>query len=291
MDRFVVGLVALWLLVGGAQAELRVVASFYPLYVAAMNVAEGVPGTQVDLLADEPQGCLHDYHASPADLRKLSRADVLLVNGVGLETFLPKMASQLPHLRVVTATGNFPLVDGNPHVWVSIEGAISQVARVAEGLAAADPGNREAYRRNAEAYTERLRTLQGEMQATLAPCRGARIVTFHEAFAYFARDFGLEVAGVVEREPGSEPMAREMAGTIDMIRREQVRAVFTEPQYPRGSAEAIAKETGVGLYDLDPVVTGPMGPAARGAYLEAMRRNGEVLLRALSPQAAAGVKS
>jgi zinc transport system substrate-binding protein len=144
------------------------------------------------------------------------------------------------------------------------------------------PDRAAAFRANGEAYRARLTALEERMRSVLAPYAGTPIVTFHEAFPYFARDFRLEVAGVIEREPGTEPSARELADTVKLVRARGVKALFAEPQFPDRSAQVIAAETGAKVYQLDPVVTGPSEPeAARGAWLAAMEKNLAVLQDAL----------
>ena len=265
-----------------ANQSLRVVTSFYPVYVAALNVTAGVPGVEVSNLASPHIGCLHDYQLTAGDVRRLADADILLVNGAGMEPFLGKVAQQSPKVRVVEVSEGIPLLEGNPHVWVSLEGARRQTDNIAAALAAADPDRADAFRANAAAYNAALTALEEKMRTALAPYAGTPIVTFHEAFPYFARDFGLDLAGVIEREPGAEPSARELADTVKLVRARQVKALFAEPQFPDQSAQVVARETGVRVYSLDPVVTGPSDPAAaRGAYLQAMEKNLEVLQEAL----------
>jgi zinc transport system substrate-binding protein len=265
-----------------ANESLRVVTSFYPVYVAALNVTAGVPGVEVSNLASPHIGCLHDYQLTAGDVRRLADADILLVNGAGMEPFLGKVAQQSPKVRVVEVSEGIPLLEGNPHVWVSLEGARRQTDNIAAALAAADPDRADAFRANAAAYNAALTALEEKMRTALAPYAGTPIVTFHEAFPYFARDFGLDLAGVIEREPGAEPSARELADTVKLVRARQVKALFAEPQFPDQSAQVVARETGVRVYSLDPVVTGPSDPAAaRGAYLQAMEKNLEVLQEAL----------
>jgi zinc transport system substrate-binding protein len=199
-----------------------------------------------------------------------------------MEPFLGKVAQQSPKVRVVEVSEGIPLLEGNPHVWVSLEGARRQTDNIAAALAAADPDHADAFRANASAYNASLTALEEKMRTALAPYAGTPIVTFHEAFPYFARDFGLDLAGVIEREPGAEPSARELADTVKLVRARQVKALFAEPQFPDQSAQVVARETGVRVYSLDPVVTGPSDPAAaRGAYLQAMEKNLEVLQEAL----------
>lgn len=265
-----------------AAEPLRVVTSFYPVYVAALNVAGGVEGVEISNLTSPHLGCLHDYQLTAGDARKLAEADLLLANGAGMEPFLDKLARQSPGLRVVEVSEGIPLMHGNAHVWVSFEGARRQVDNITAALVAAAPDKADALRANAEAYKASITALDERMHAALVPHRGARIMTFHEAFPYFAREFGLELVGVVEREPGTEPSARELAETIGLVRGRGVKALFTEPQYSDRSAQVISRETGVKVYELDPVATGPSEPdAARGAWLAAMGKNLAVLQDAL----------
>ncbi len=265
-----------------AAEPLRVVTSFYPVYVAALNVTAGVEGVEVSNLTSPHVGCLHDYQLTAGDARKLAEADVLLANGAGMEPFLEKVTKQSPDLRVVEVSEGIPLLDGNPHVWVCFEGASRQVDNITDALSALAPDKAEALRANAESYKASLAALDERMHEALAPHAGARIMTFHEAFPYFARDFNLELVGVVEREPGTEPSARGLADTIKLVREREVKALFTEPQYSDRSAQVISRETGVKVHELDPMATGPSDPeAARGAWLAAMEKNLAVLQEAL----------
>ena len=265
-----------------ADEPLRVVTSFYPVYVATLNVSAGVPGVEVHNLTSPHIGCLHDYQITAGDVRQLADADLLLANGAGMETFLGKVKEQSPSLRVVEVSEGIPLMDGNPHVWVSFEGASRQVDNIAEALALAAPEKADTFRANAATYKAALAALDEKMKSSLAPYAGTPIVTFHEAFPYFARDYKLDLVGVIAREPGTEPSARELADTISLVRERKVKALFAEPQFPDKSAQVISRETGVKVYELDPVVTGPSEPSeARGAYLRAMEKNLGVLQEAL----------
>lgn len=265
-----------------ADEPLRVVTSFYPVYVAALNVTADVPGVEVHNLTSPHIGCLHDYQLTAGDVRQLADADLLLANGAGMETFLGKVKEQSPLLRVVEVSEGIPLMDGNPHVWVSFEGASRQVDNIAEALAQSAPQKADAFRSNAATYKAALAALDAKIKSSLAPYAGTPIVTFHEAFPYFARDYKLDLVGVIAREPGTEPSARELTDTIGLVRERKVKALFAEPQFPDKSAQVISRETGVKVHALDPVVTGPSEPAeAHGAFLRAMEKNLGVLQEAL----------
>lgn len=268
----------------GPRHEMVVAASFYPVYLAAANVAAGVPGVRVVSIAGPTTGCLHDYQLTPQDLRTLAGAEVLVVNGGGMEAFLDRAAARFPGLRVVDASQGIDLItdqhgDVNPHVWVSVSGAMAQVRNVAQGLAAADPEHAAAYRVNAADYLARLDALRQLMHGGLKGAQRRDIITFHEAFPYFAREFGLNVAAVIEREPGSEPSAAELAATIKLVKARKITALFAEPQYPAQAAHTVARETGAAVHVLDPVTTGPLDDL--DYYITTMETNLAVLQRAL----------
>ncbi len=274
---------------GGLKAadagKIDVVASFYPIYIMAINVCRDVPGVTVTNLAPPMTGCLHDYCVTTNEMKALAGADLFIANGAGMESFLNKAASQYPSVKIVTLADGIPLIKGegsqlsNPHVWVSISCAISEVKNLGKAMEAFDPAHADLYRKNTDGYSAKLEALRSRMQSGLAPFKGRKIITFHEAFPYFAREFGLEIAAVVEREPGSSPSAKELARTIDLIKKNGIKVLLSEPQYPAVAADIIAKETGLTVYLLDPAVTGPDDP---DAYINIMKKNLVVLKKALS---------
>lgn len=267
-----------------ARDALRVTASFYPVYVAALNVTQGVPGVTLAMLA--PQDAhLHDYQMTTADRRTLADSDVVIVNGAGLEPFLDGV---LPGLSadVITAADGIDLIDGgagpNPHVWLSVEGMIRMTQNIAQGLSVADPANAAAYRAGADAYAERLAALLAEMRTQLAPYAGKRIITFHEAFPYFAAEFGLEIVSTVRQGHETAPSARQMADLADTVREAGVSALFTEPHHEDVSIDILARETGMTVYTLDPIESGAVDPPDPDGYITRMRENAAVLAEALS---------
>jgi zinc transport system substrate-binding protein len=269
---------------GASAKPVEILTSFYPMYVSTLNVVGDTPGVDVKCLTEPIVGCLHDYSITVGDMKKLAGAEIFVTNGAGMESFIDKAVKQSPSLKVVEASKGMKLAfEDNPHIWVGISGAIGQVKNIAAGLAKADPDHAEEYRTNAAAYVAKLEALRAEMHEALDGMKHRDIITFHEAFPYFASEFKLNIVGVIEREPGSEPNARELAETIDLVRKQQVHALFAEPQYPSSSAKVIERETGVPVSILDPVVTGPREPEkARDAYLTAMRKNLGVLRKVLS---------
>jgi len=271
---------------GKAEAkEIKIVASFYPMYIMTKNVVKDIPGVSVQNLTPPFTGCLHDYTVTTNDMKKLADAQVFVANGAGIESFLDKIIAQHPNLKVIQLSAGIPLIKGegnegdNPHLWVSISNAIIQVKNLGKAMEEFDPSHKEPYVKNTDNYVAKLEALRQKMHSELAPYKGRSVITFHEAFPYFAQEFGLKIAAVVEREPGSEPSAKELAGTVELIKKNGIPALFSEPQYPDAAAQAIARETGAIVYVLDPAVTGPDDD---GAYIKIMEKNLAVLRKAFA---------
>ena len=268
-----------------AEGTFHIVTSFYPMYVATLNITKGIDGVKVVNMTKPQTGCLHDYQLTPEDMKKLEQADAFVVNGAGMEAFLDKAAARQKDMKIIEASKDIELLqegdEPNPHVWVSITAAMQQVDNIARQLSAADPKHAEQYKKNAEAYNQKLTALKNEMHAAIDPLPNKNIVTFHEAFPYFAKEFHLNTVAVIEREPGSEPTPQELEATVAVIKDRGVIALFAEPQYPAEAAQTIAKESGARIYTLDPVVTGEADENAADAYIIAMKKNMQVLKEAL----------
>ena len=280
------------------SSRLKLLASFYPIAIMALNITDGVEGVAVESMAQQQTGCLHDFQMTTADMKKAETADAFLINGAGMEGFLDKISDQLPELPVIDSSTGIPLIasgedhhhdggeghdhdqeDYNPHLWVSITNCMEQVRNLSEGIIALDPEHEAEYRVNTETYLEKLSALRDKMHSALDHVKNKDIITFHEAFPYFAEEFGLHIAAVINREPDSQPSAKELADTIRLVRETGVKALFVEPLYPETSADIIAAETGAQVYVLDPAVSGEWD---KNAYLTAMESNVQVLAQALN---------
>ena len=267
------------------DGTFHIVTSFYPMYIDVINLTDGVEGVTVTNMTKPQTGCLHDYQLTTEDMKTLEKADAFVVNGAGMESFLDKVIKMQEGMTVIDASRGIELMEedgeANPHVWLSITKDIEQVKNIRDQLKEADPAHADQYEANAETYLAKLEVLKAEMHAALDDVPHKDIVTFHEAFPYFAEEFGLHILGVIEREPGADPTPAELETTIEQVKELPVKVLFAEPQYSPAAAETIARETGAKLYSLDPVVTGEATPDAKDAYLEAMRKNMETLKEAL----------
>jgi zinc transport system substrate-binding protein len=269
-----------------APVHLRVLCSTYPIYLFTRNVAAGRDNLQIDLLISAALGCPHDYMVTVKDIQTLSKADVLVLNGLGMEASLQKpLKHTRADLKVIDSSagitdliplggeghehghGHEEQAEGaeghaqkpppNPHLFASPRQAAKVVRNIAEGLAKLDPAGAKVYRANAAAYAKRLAKLGDDFAALVATLPNRKIVTEHAVFDYLARDCGLQIVAVIEAEPGQEPSAAQMIELVRTIRSSGVAAVFTEPQYPAKAADTIAREVGVPSAMLDPVASGP----------------------------------
>lgn len=270
-----------------AGAEFRILTSFYPMYLLTANVAGGIDGVEVQNMAEQNVGCLHDYALRTGDMRLISSADVVVINGAGMEGFVDKVIGDMGK-PVIDASAGIELIGGdghdggdhdgdghddgdhdghdhgdvNAHIWMSPRQAILQVENIAAGLIEADPAHAQSYRENAERYKERLRALDAEVSALLEGAAGARIVTSHPAFEYLARDYGIEIVASLGQEPGEMPRTRDMAELVDTVREMGISALFVEKAYAEKAAEVLARETGIAIYTLDSLTSGELSAEA-----------------------------
>lgn len=264
-----------------SEENIRITATFYPLYIMCLNIADGIKGADVSCLAPQGAGCLHDYSLTARDAAKIEECNILVANGAGIEPFLEKAVEEKGDALIIASKG-YPLLDDNPHIWVSVEGARHEVRTIAAGLARLDDKRSAFYMDNAKIYDNKLELLKNEMHKTLSAFKGRSIVTFHEAFPYFASEFGFDVLAIIEHEGGTLPSAKEAAEAVriikDAIKNGHSPALFAQTQYPYASAKLIEAETGLSLHTLDPCVTGKM---EKDAYIKAQKENAVSLAEAL----------
>ena len=269
-----------------AQDRVNVVASFSILGDFAKNV--GGDRVSVTTLVG-PDGDVHVYAPAPADARKIAEAKLLIVNGLGLEGWLPRLLqSSGGKAPIITATrGIAPLKagsDADPHAWQSVANAKVYVANIRDALDAADPADAEVFRANAQAYLERLDALDREVREAVAKIPPARrkVISTHDAFGYFASAYGIEFIAPLGVSTESEASARDISGIITQIRTEKIPAVFLENISDPRLIRRISAETGarVGGTLYSDSLTGEKGDSP--TYIELVRHNIKALTSALA---------
>ena len=201
----------------------------------------------------------HTFDPRPSDVIAFAEADLVVLNGLGLDDWAVDLVSEAgSHAPVLRLAEDLPGADyiadeedggTNPHLWLNVAYAIGYVNRIAEALAEVDPDEADGYAQRAAEYAAELESLDTFARGMLAaiPAELRRVVAFHDAFPYFASAYGLEVVGTVVEAPGQDPSAGQVAALIDAIRESGARAILSEDQFPSELVDQIAAETGVAV--------------------------------------------
>jgi zinc transport system substrate-binding protein len=286
-----------------ATTKISVAASILPLG----NFCQKIGGNQVEVHVLVPPGASpHVFEPSPTAVAQAMAARVFVYVGAGLDPWAERLlaAQKTPGQAVVEAVAGIPLIKdvdeheheeagakepeegephhhheaGNPHVWLDPVLAEDICRRIAQALIQVDPAHKNIYEVNLALYLGELQKLNQDIKAIVATFRQREYVSFHPAYAYFSRRYGLREVGVIEAAPGREPSPGHLQRIIAAIKKTGVKAVFAEPQLSSRVAEAIAQEAGVKVLILD-----PLGgrPPYGSDYLKLMRHNLAVLAQAL----------
>jgi zinc/manganese transport system substrate-binding protein len=269
-----------------AQDRVHVVASFSILGDFVGNVG----GDRIDVTTlVGPDSDVHVYAPAPADAKKIADAKLLVINGLGLEGWLPRLlqasGSKAP---IITATrGIVPLkagFDADPHAWQSVANARIYVANIRDALVAADPADAGRFGANAQAYLVKLDALEAEVREAVSQIPPARrkVISTHDAFGYFASAYGIAFIAPSGVSTESEASARDIAAIITQIRTEKIPAVFLENISDPRLIRRISAETGVrvGGTLFSDSLTGEKGHAP--TYIELVRHNIKALTSALA---------
>lgn len=299
------GMAIATLAIGPAHAQapakkLSVVASFSIL----ADLAKQVGGDRIEVKSlVGPNADAHVYRATPQDAKLVKEADVLVVNGLGFDGFVPRLIrSSGSKARVITVTAGLnplekPKSGGHdhshghahdhgkhdPHAWQSIEAAKVFVANIRDGLIAADASGEAMFRANAARYLGELDKAKAEITAMLAsiPQDNRLAIANHDAFRYFTRDFGIRIEGARGLSTEAEPSAKDIARIVRIAKERKAKAVFLENIADPRIAAQLAKETGAKLGGVlySDALTDEKGPAP--TYLAMMRHNAKTLVEAL----------
>ena len=286
---------------GPAPAEedepLRILATTYPVYLFTTAVTDGVEGVEVTRLIKEEISCLHDYTLTVNDMKAIEAADVIVMNGVGLEDFMEDAlaSSSAPVidcsegvelLAALGHEGHDHDTEYDPHIWMDPERAGRMIENIGAGLSQADPDRAETYAAQAAEtafqlqnwYSVKLDIIASDQPDLQLPHRA--LVTFHDGFQYFADAFQLDLLKAIEEEEGAEASAAEIKEIVGLIGEYDLPVIFTEKNGSDATAQAIARETGVAVAQLDMVMSGD--GTGLEAYSAAMDENIKTIINALS---------
>lgn len=289
--------------VANPEKKLTVVTTVAPI----TSMVENVGGDRIYLTGIIPEGMnSHTFEPVPSDIKILTRAELLIVNGLDLElptlnlarANMKKGATLLP-LGDKTITEkeyvydfSFPKDRGhpNPHLWLNPQHAMRYTALIRDELVRFDPTNKSIYEANADAFLKKLEMLDRAIEEAVKtiPERNRRLLTYHDSWPYFARRYGFQIIGAVQPSDFSDPSPREVKRLIDQIRQEKVPAVFGSEVFPSPVLEQIARESKTSYIDKlrDDELPGRPGDPQH-SYIGMMIENLTVMFEALGGSAAA----
>lgn len=249
------------------------------------DLVRQVAGARAAVVSLVPKGGdVHTFDPQPSSLRAVAAAALIVRNGLGLDDWVVGLvantgsrapvvaaAEDLPDVAYLAGEG--PPGSVNPHVWMDVANASAMVAKIAAALEAADPAGTAAYAADEQAYRAQLASLDAEIRTQMAtiPADNRTVVSFHDAFPYFAEAYGLRIDGTIVAAPGQDPSAGSMAELVAVIRRNHVRAVFAEAQFNDELARTISAETGIAV--VSDLYTDTLGDPPLDTYTAVMRWN------------------
>lgn len=288
------------------EGDISIVTSFYPVYIATLNIVGDTQGVHVENLSEPKTGCLHDYTLTTADMKLLSSCDVFVVNGGGIESFLEDVTKAYPSITVVEACKDVQLLEEtaqghhheeeeeehedehvhehahegeeemNAHGWMSVETYKAMIKSITNQLVKADPKHAASYRKNAKVYDTKLTMLQKEQEECAEFLNGFKIISFHSAFSYVAKDYGMDVVCCIDFDEERPVSAGEVAQILEAIQHDGATLILAERLYGEKMAEAILSEDDVevAVLYLNPLNKGDNNP---DSYLLAMQENIDVI--------------
>ena len=254
--------------------KFRILTSFYPVYIMTLNIANGASNVEVENMAENLQGCIHNYTLSTSDLKKFEDCDVFIENGAGLEEFTDEITSKYSDVKIIEAAdlvNNFLVNDegeSNSHIWLSIDIYITEVNQIAKELSDINPENKEIYEKNCNDYVKKLMDLKSKYEEL--KLENMKVVCLNESLQYLLNDNSLDVSMVETDHEQSSISAKTVKDLIDKIKNENIKAIFIDKDDNRKDAEMISKETGAGIYVLNSEMNGSKDTSA---YLKAMEEN------------------
>lgn len=285
-----------------ANEEFTIVTSFYPTYIAVQNITDGIDNVCVVNLTENQSGCLHDYQLTTNDMRKLEGADVFIMNGGGMESFLDDVMKAYPDLVVIDASEGIALlgeIEGhdhaheetyeheedaenheeehkhgdNAHVWMDPVKYLAQLQNITNGLSDADKDNADAYAENLSVYTEKVNGVKEQLDAL--KLEGSKeVIIFHEAFAYLTDYVGLEAVYCLDLDEESGLSAGEIATVINEVQEHDIKVLLTETEFKDSIATNISNETDAEVYVMTSLTS---ETGSKDAYINGMQENINVL--------------
>lgn len=262
--------------------------SFYPLYEFTKEVGKD----KIDVSLIIPPGVEpHDWEPSIQDIQRIQQADIIIINGVGFENWLESIEKSNSGLVIIDSSNGVNIIKsdidehedanhnsslGDPHIWLNPNLAKIQIKNIVNGLIDLDPKNSQYYRDNSESYIKKLDTLDSKIRNELSNCR-KDFVAFHNAFTYFAKEYGLNQHTITSTDPHDEPTSKTIEKIINLAKEMKIKIIFSEEGVDKRTSEVIANELGGKVLILSPLEI----TETNTSYIEKMEVNLDNLKEAL----------
>ena len=256
---------------------LKIVTSFYPIYIMTLNITNGAENIEVSNMAENYVGCIHDYTLTTTDLKKFENADIFVQNGYDMEQFSQKIIDSYPDVKMVDSSTKITdfVQDGeevNPHFWTSIDNYILQVEAITEGLKALDSSNSDLFEQNKNIYVQKLQKLKSSYEEF--NFEGNSVVSLNESFSYLFKFIGVNETLIETDHEQSSLSAETVRGVIEEVKKTGIQAIVIGQNDDDQNANLIASETGAKVYRINDAMS---GDGSLDSYINTMKENLEIL--------------
>ena len=257
--------------------SLKIVTSFYPIYIMTLNITNGAENIEVSNMAENYVGCIHDYTLTTTDLKKFENADIFVQNGYDMEQFSQKIIDSYPDVKMVDSSTKITdfVQDGeevNPHFWTSIDNYILQVEAITEGLKELDSSNSDLFEQNKNICVQKLQELKSSYEEF--NFEGNSVVSLNESFSYLFKFIGVNETLIETDHEQSSLSAETVREVIEEVKGTGIQAIVIGQNDDDQNAKLIASETGAKVYKLNDAMS---GDASLDSYINIMKENFEIL--------------
>jgi len=258
--------------------KTKVATTIFPIFDFLRNIG----GNYVEpLLIVKPGESPHTFSPTIKDIKTLQGVKIIFANDFGLDEWVTKIGENINGVKIINVNKNLVEVinthNGNPHIWLSPNYAGEECKVIRDNLIELDPAHRNAYQKNYDVYIDKLSAEAQALKTKLNVLKNRKFVAFHSAYTYFAEYFNLEEVAVIEKMPGKEPSPKGLYKIEEIIKANNIKVLFKEPQLTPDILQAIANDTGASIYTLDPLG----GVKGRDSYIKLIQYNINTILRVL----------
>ena len=262
------------------NSKLKIVTSFYPIYIMTLNITNGIDGIEVLNMSEINNGCIHDYTLTTSDLKKIEKADIFIENGKGMESFSDKIVNSNSNIKIIETAQNVTDIikdeeEINAHLWTSIDNYILQVEEITNKLKELDTDNSNKYSENFEKYKTKLEELKSEYKSKLGNLEGKKVISLNESFSYLFKFVGMEETLIETNHEQSSLSAEKVKEIINQIKQENINVVVIGEKDDDKNARTIENETDIKIYRLK---DGMSGDSSLDSYINTMKENLEILV-------------